>query len=93
MFSFITLTPSEYWRILLFKDSFNMAGVRESNPGKVASKWDIAMHLPEAIRQNFVLVVGEFILKVYKHNIKIKLDGGTSAQLAQMNLNNEENRI
>lgn len=75
MFTFINMTPSEYWRILLFKDNFNYGGVRESSPGKVASRWDIALHLPEAIQKNFLYIVGEFILKVYKHNIKSKIEG------------------
>lgn len=72
MFSLINMTPSDYWRILLFKDSFNYAGISESNPTKVTSKWDIALHLPEAIQKKFLITVGEFLLKIYKHSMRVK---------------------
>ena len=68
MFAFIALTPSEYWRILLFKDIYNFGGIRESNPTKIATKWDICLHLPEATQKKFRLIVGEFLLKVYNYN-------------------------
>lgn len=41
MFSFLKLTPNEYWRIMLFKDIYNYSGIKESNPKKVSNKWDI----------------------------------------------------
>lgn len=75
MFTFLNMTPNEYWRILLFKDNFNFGGVRESNPGKVTNRWDMALHLPEAIQKKFIFIVSEFVLKIYKHNIKIRIDG------------------
>ncbi len=50
LFSFLNLTPVEYWRILLFKDMYNYGGIKESSDRKVvAAKWDIALHLPESI--------------------------------------------
>lgn len=32
MFSFIQMTPNEYYKILLFKDIYNYGGIKESNP-------------------------------------------------------------
>ena len=72
LFAFIQLTPVDYWRILLFKDMYNYGGIKEGNNKKVTSKWDIALHLPEAIQKKFVLTIGEFILKVYKYNQRIR---------------------
>jgi len=31
MFEYLELVPTEYWRVLLFKDSYNFSGIRESN--------------------------------------------------------------
>lgn len=71
MFAILTLTPNEYWKIMLFKDIYNFGGIRESNSQKVASRWDICSHLPEAIQKKFLLIVAEYILKVYKFNVKL----------------------
>lgn len=52
MFAFLQLQPSEYWSILLFKDIFNYGGIKESggtSSRKVTAKWDIALHLPQAV--------------------------------------------
>ena len=64
----IILSPFEYWRLLLFKDAYNYGGIKETNPDIVTNRWDIALHLPEAIRKKFILTIGEFLLRVYKHN-------------------------
>jgi hypothetical protein len=44
----IIFQPSEFWRILLFKDLKNYAGFKESNPKDVSYSFDIVNHLPEA---------------------------------------------
>jgi len=52
LFAFLSLTPTEYWRILLFKDIYNFGGIKESGDSsnkKVVAKWDLAQHLPESI--------------------------------------------
>ena len=74
LFSWINFTPVEYWRCLLFKDIYNYAGIKESNPDAVLSRWDISLHLPEAIQQIFKHTVGEYLLKVYRYNEKIKAE-------------------
>jgi DNA polymerase epsilon subunit 1 len=48
-FRFITLQPTEFYKVLLFKDPFNWGGIRESSPDIVSAKWDMSNHLPEAI--------------------------------------------
>jgi hypothetical protein len=74
LFSWVTFTPVEYWRCLLFKDIYNYAGIKESNPESVLSRWDISLHLPEAIQQIFKHTVGEYLLKVYRYNEKLKIE-------------------
>jgi len=76
MFALLKLTPTDYWRMLLFKDNYNYGGIRESTMNKVTGKWDIVNHLPEAIQKKFLLIVGEFLLKVYKHNTRRLRAGG-----------------
>ena len=49
MFHYIELTPEEYWRILLFKDTYNHGGVKESQNDRCTTVWNISMHLPEAL--------------------------------------------
>lgn len=72
LFAFIQLTPVEYWRILLFKDWYNYGGIKEgSGEKKVVAKWDVALHLPEAVQRKFLLTVSEFILKVFRYNQKL----------------------
>ena len=36
----------EYWKILLFKDIYNFAGIKESQPEKVSLQYNIVEHLP-----------------------------------------------
>jgi hypothetical protein len=70
MFKYIMLQPSEYWKILLFKDYYNYAGIKESNPDVVDFKYDVCLHLPEAVQQKFKLTICEFVLKVHQENLK-----------------------
>ena len=45
LFAFLSLTPTDYWRILLFKDIYNYGGIKESGDStskKVVAKWDIS---------------------------------------------------
>jgi len=71
LFSFINLNPVEYWSILLFKDLYNYGGIKESEPEKVCSRWDIVLHLPEITQRSFRLLVADYILKVYRYNQKL----------------------
>ena len=49
----IKITPVEYWRILLFKDKYNYAGIKESDPDKIKVDYDVINHLPEAVQRKF----------------------------------------
>ena len=73
LFAFVNLNPKEYWRILLFKDRYNYGGIRETQTEKVASRWDICSHLPEVTQKQFRILVGEYILKVYRYNLSLEL--------------------
>lgn len=77
-FSCIELTPGEFWRILLYKDPFNYAGITESNPEKMLVKFNISDYLPEAIRNKFKMTIIRFITEVFKENKK--LDQQTTSQ-------------
>ena len=66
------MNPTEYWSILLFKDLYNYGGIKESEPEKVCARWDIVQHLPEITQKQFRLIVGEYILKVYRYNQKLQ---------------------
>lgn len=70
LFCNVNFVPSEYWKILLFKDGHNHAGIKESNPDKVSNRWDIVEHLPEAVRKKFINTASEFIHMTYKYNQK-----------------------
>lgn len=72
MFKFISLNAQEFWKILLFKDYYNYAGIKESNPDVVDFKYDVSLHLPEAVQHKFKLTICEFILKVHQFNQKHK---------------------
>ena len=53
MFIHVSMEPSEYYSILLFKDMYNYGGIKESDPEKIFSRWDIALHLPTITQKRF----------------------------------------
>ena len=71
LFQYMTLAPAEYWSILLFKDAYNFAGIKESNPSRVNNRWDVVLHLPAVTQKKFLYLTAEFILKVSRHNQKL----------------------
>ena len=52
LFSKLVLIPQNYWKMLLFKDKNNYAGVLEDS-SQVVSKMSIARHLPPAAEPHF----------------------------------------
>ncbi len=56
-FSNLSITPTEYWRILLYKDKYNYAGIKESDPDKIKVDYDVMTHLPEAVQKKFQLAL------------------------------------
>jgi hypothetical protein len=61
----------EAYKILLFKDAHNYAGIKETAPTEVYQHMDIATHLPMAVRNVFNLLVKEYITQIYVHNKKL----------------------
>lgn len=57
---------------MLFKDPHNFGGIKESDKEKVASKWDIALHLPQVTQRKFLFLIADFILKVHRYNKKLQ---------------------
>lgn len=72
LFKFISLSPQEYWKILLFKDYHNYAGIRESNDNSCDFNYNVCLHLPEGVRDKFKFIICEYVLKVYQFNQKHK---------------------
>lgn len=72
MFQYLDIIPDEYWRILLFKDTYNFGGVKESQNERCTTVWNISKHLPEALQGEFRRLVGEYLLKVYRFHEKKK---------------------
>jgi hypothetical protein len=70
MFKYITLTATEFYSILLYKDMYNFSGIVESAPEKVTARWDIAHHLPEAVQNKFKMQMADYVLKVSRYNAK-----------------------
>jgi DNA polymerase epsilon subunit 1 len=46
IFRHLDCTAGEFWQILLWKDSFNYAGIPESNPDKMSLHFNVIDHLP-----------------------------------------------
>lgn len=81
LFSYLDLQPAEYWRILLFKDLYNYGGVKESVPDKVYSQWNVRSHLPVITHRAFNTTMCDFILKVYKFNLRQRQAGTPQADI------------
>ena len=74
------MIPHEGWRILLFKDQYNYGGVKESQSDRCSTVWNISKHLPEALQGEFRRLVGEYLLKVYRHHERKKQEELTAEQ-------------
>ena len=94
MFQYLDLVPEEYWRILLFKDTYNYGGVKESHNERCTTVWNISKHLPEALQTEFRRLVGEYLLKVYRFHQKHMVEAQETAELTQddivMAINDEQ---
>ena len=86
MFACLSLTPEEYWRILLFKDAYNLGGIKESNNQSCCTFWNISLHLPEALQREFKRHVGEYILLVYKYRQKMLIKQAQDTQITDEDL-------
>ena len=68
IFKFIRMEISQEWKILLFKDRFNYGGIKESSKGLVTCEFDLKNHLPAKVSNLFLLLIGEYILKIYQYH-------------------------
>jgi DNA polymerase epsilon subunit 1 len=73
IFNHITLTANTYWKVLLFKDNFNFAGISPSEAdqeghfgGKVVSKWTISQFLPPVLERDFISLTSDYLLKLHR---------------------------
>ena len=71
MFRHLDCTVGEFWQILLWKDSFNYAGIPESNPDKMSLHFNVVDHLPSAVRNKFKMTVVRLLTEVLKENRRL----------------------
>ena len=71
MFRHLDCTAGEFWQILLWKDSFNYAGIPESNPDKMSLHFNVVDHLPSAVRNKFKMTVVRLLTEVLKENRRL----------------------
>jgi DNA polymerase epsilon subunit 1 len=92
IFNHITLTPNTFWKVILYKDHFNFAGINatsmddEINQGegllntghhtqlKVVSKWTLAEFLPPILEKDFISLITDYLLKLYRFHYLKDLD-------------------
>jgi DNA polymerase epsilon subunit 1 len=68
IFNHITLSENTYWKIVLFKDFYNYMGIQENeaHSDKVMSKFTIAEFLPPILEKDFISLISDYILKLYR---------------------------
>ncbi|KAK4760568.1 hypothetical protein SAY87_005461 [Trapa incisa] len=60
LFEWIELEPVQFWHSLLYKDQYNYGGI-PVGADEIISSWSICEHLPDAIQNNFIVTISEFI--------------------------------
>ena len=77
IFNHIVLTVNTYWKMLMFKDLYNYAGVPASDIDseeesqviqmpKIISKWTLSEFLPPILEKDFISLVSDYIIKLYR---------------------------
>ena len=78
IFNHIVLTVNSFWKLLLFKDLHNYAGVPASDENinedgyeihsmpKIVSKWTWSEFLPPILEKDFISVISDYIMKLYR---------------------------
>ena len=77
IFNHIVLTGNTYWKMLMFKDLYNYAGVPASDIDseeesqviqmpKIISKWTLSEFLPPILEKDFISLVSDYIIKLYR---------------------------
>jgi hypothetical protein len=61
MFKYLKMNSSDVWKILLFKDRFDYAGIRDPSDGRVVCDFDLTNHLPPRVATIFMAKVGKFL--------------------------------
>jgi DNA polymerase epsilon subunit 1 len=86
-FSFISLQPTRFWRVLLFKDAVNYAGViakeDPSAPIRVSSNWHITEALPEHVAKVANAYAAEFVYTAAQL-VQIEAEDQRAAVLASL---------
>ena len=74
IFTQICLEKNKSWKMLLFRDMFNYAGIQSvnddenniiSNP-KLETKWTLSEYLPKILEKDFLSIVSDYLIKIYK---------------------------
>ena len=79
IFNHVVLTVNTYWKMLIFKDLYNYAGVpandtdndstekkESSEMPKIISKWTLSEFLPPILEKDFISLISDYIIKLYR---------------------------
>ena len=75
------MIPQTYWKMLLFKDRNNYAGISEE-ASQVLSKMSIARHLPAAVEPEFHIIVADFLQVLFAQLKKLIAEEKAEAPLS-----------
>ena len=74
IFTQICLEKNKSWKMLLFRDMYNYAGIQSvnddennimSNP-KLETKWTLSEYLPKILEKDFLSIISDYLIKIYK---------------------------
>lgn len=65
LYQLILMEPTNFWKILAFKDIYNFGGIQESQPKRFTSSWNIGEYLPPAVEDRFLAILAEYVFKIY----------------------------
>ena len=67
-FAYLSLEPTKYWRVLLWKDSVNYAGIEISEQNfRISSQWHLLELLPEELGQLCLVILAQLLQKTHEY--------------------------
>ena len=74
IFTQICLEKNKSWKMLLFRDMYNYAGIPSfeedennlSQIPKLETKWTLSEYLPKILEKDFLSIISDYLIKLYK---------------------------
>ena len=68
LFSNLSFMPNTFWKILIYKDSYDYGGITENENHniKIISRWSMGEFLPQILEKDFISIISDYIQKLYK---------------------------